>query len=200
MSCNNLAQRVRRALLCAIQQLCSSIIVVITQCIVYIEVDSPLVIDLELIQETNTSNRRIAVSAHVTVQTNTYVRDAIPNTCLIVTAEHIAEVEQNLLVQSPVLVCICLLVLRKNSAAPCTIELSTETKTWCEPLTYCYRETKIVSEPLEWALREIITLFLVTPESRTCNVCLYKPIAPERICCNTILLSSSCYILSHTAH
>src|SRR5574344_2067800 len=98
VSCNHLVDRARCARLSTCQYTCVTIIVVSTYCIVYIKVDSPLVIDLELVQDTNTNYRSIAVSAHVTVNTKTCVRDAIPNTSLVVTTQHIANIEQNLLI------------------------------------------------------------------------------------------------------
>ena len=44
------------------------------------------------------------------------------------------------------------LVLVNYGTTPNARELGTKTETRCEPLTYCYRETRNGAETLEWAV------------------------------------------------
>ena len=46
----------------------------------------------------------------------------------------------------------CVLNVIVYLTAPNTLKLGTKTETWCEPLTYCYRETRNGAETLEWAV------------------------------------------------
>ena len=78
----------------------------------------------------------IAVSAAVTVDTSTYEGNEVPNAVRIITIEHVAEIEENVLVKSPSMVRV--LVLVYYSAAPNARELGTKTETRCEPLTDSY--------------------------------------------------------------
>ena len=57
--------------------------------------------------------------------------------------------------------------------------------------TYSNREAEIVSEALEWALRETIALFLVAPECRTSNVC---PVSYTHL----TLLITTCWVVALT--
>ena len=87
----------------------------------------------ECIEDTCREVHCVAVVVASTVDTSTYERNEVPNACLVVTIDHVAKVEENVLVECPVVVVV--LVLVNYIAAPNARELSAKTKTRCEPLT-----------------------------------------------------------------
>ena len=88
----------------------------------------------ECIEDTCREVHCVAVVVACTADTCTYERNEVPNACLVVTIDHVAKVEENVLVECPVVVVV--LVLVDYCAAPNARELSAKTKTRCEPLTY----------------------------------------------------------------
>ena len=103
----------------------------------------------EGVQDTCAQNSTITlgVLAECVVYTSTQIGDEVPNTSLVVTADHVAQVEQHLLVNSQ----IERSTLHRNLVKvdglesltlPTEVSLGTQTETGSEPLTNSNREAQ----------------------------------------------------------
>ena len=95
------------------------------------EVSSQLLAQTEGIQDTSVYQECVSLSVEVTSNTSTQIGDEVPDTVLVVATEHIAQVEQNVLVNSEILVNITI----ESLTHPNTGSLSTKSETWSKPLT-----------------------------------------------------------------
>ena len=149
---------------------------------------------------TSTEVHRIQVMSHCTADTTTNEWDYIPYTVLVVTTKKITQVEHDMLVQNPISVevalCVSLRVI--NLLTPNTLKFCTQTDTWSEPLTDSQGCAWVRTELFERTSLESLSMLLSGIPSIPICTSLDKPIAPERICCNTILLGRCC-VLSETA-
>ena len=85
-----------------------------------LEVDAYLLAYAEGVQDTNAVVHSVCVVRHRTSYTSTSEGNEIPNTVRIVTTQHVAQVEQHVLVQCPVLVTVAIVVVVGNVFAPDT--------------------------------------------------------------------------------
>jgi pyruvate/oxaloacetate carboxyltransferase len=170
--------------------------IITAEVVTEVEVDSNALRHAEGIQDTSTTYELISVVRAVTSYTNTEVRNEVPNTSGVVTAKKVAQVEQSLLLQIPVLNLVSVSVSGDNTLTVHSIELGAETDTGSEPLTDSYRETKTTTEILQRTLRKAFMLLFVRVECAVSKVSLDEPVAPERISGYTVLQSG--LFLSHT--
>lgn len=120
------------------------------------EVDSHFTAYIELVQDTSAKTHAVSVVAHRARNTGTEEWNKVPNTIRIVTIKHVAQVEQNLLVKSPVLVAyISAQGAWINLLAPDALKFGTETESRSEPLTNGKGNTGIRAETLDGAVREV---------------------------------------------
>ena len=153
--------------------------------------DTYVLVDQEQSLDTCTEVHSIEVVSHGTTHTTTDERDDVNGTSLLVTKDQVAQVEHCMTVQNPILVTNALLTWYTfNSLTPDTLSFQTETETRSKPLTNGDSYAWIRTIALEWALRDSTNTYMLLtgiPSIPVCT-CLYKPIAPKRVCSNTVLL------------
>ena len=156
-------------------------------------INSNFLADVELIKNTCAQAHRVAVNCAIASYACTCKRNKVPNTIRIVAINQIAKIEENLLL------CVPILETLITSFSPNTGNFCTKTDTRSKPLTDSYRSLRIRTEAFQRALRETQAVFCRSIESSPLSTALYKPVAPERVGSNAVLLCNVC-ILSHYCH
>ena len=193
--------------------------VVTTHSVVDVEVQLQAVGQLPSVQQTDRTGELPSVVCAVTNATYTSIRNQVPNAIGVVTSDHVANVQQHLLLQVEVFDTIavalthetilvrsldaealdaCILaILTENTLTPEARQLCTHTDAGSEPLTKCNGETVAATEMLERTLRVVCRLLLVRVESGVSSIRLNEPVVPERICSHAVLQCRSFLLLSH---
>ena len=109
----------------------------------------------ELVQDTEAETHSIAILAHVTTYTTTSERNETPETIGVVATNHVAKVEENVLIGNPIfrsvretmigiaISCYVVTTSTENGTAPDTLYLCTETDSRCKPLTDGDRNARV---------------------------------------------------------
>ena len=104
-------------------------------------VEGEAVRQTELVQQTEAETHSIAVGVHVAANTTTSERDDAPETVGVVTTNHVAQIEEHVLIGNPILCSVRILdavisyTMSQNSTSPDTLYLCTETDSRSKPLT-----------------------------------------------------------------
>ena len=133
---------------------------------------------------------------HIADYAETNIRNAVPNALFIVAAENVGEVEQHVLVNIPIFIRV-VVIAGINLLCPSTLELRTKTNTRRKPFTNGNIETERGAVNAERVL--VAALFLRGVSGIGFNTCTYEPVCPERVGCDTILLSRSNGVLCHSS-
>jgi len=161
--------------------------IITAEVVAEVEVDSNTLRYAEGIQDTSATYELISVVRAVTGNTYTSIRNKVPNTSGVITAKKVAQVEQSLLLQIPILDLVSVSVSGDNTLTVHSVELGAETDTGSKPLTDSYRETETTTEILQRTLRITFMLLFVRVECAVSKVSLDEPVAPERISGYTVL-------------
>ena len=125
----------------------------------------------------------------------TYVRNEVPNALFVITAEHVREVEHNVFVYVHCsikrMACFRIYLFSLDE-----VELSTKTKTWCEPFTYSYGETDSTTFVAEGVIANTVLLRSVVSSTRYTST--YEPISPKWVSSYTVLFGRNFCFLSHS--
>ena len=152
-----------------------------------VEVEEDALRELPSVQQTSASCELVSIVRAVASNTNTEVRNEVPNASVTIATQHVAQVEEHLFLCIPELDVVEVLVLSEPAATIHSSKLRAKTETRGEPLTNCYREAGSAAEILEGTLCEIHVMLFVRIESIPRSIHLDEPVLPERVCCYAIL-------------
>ena len=127
-----------------------------------LEMEAYMLAEAECVQDTCREIHAVIVSSHGTANATTGEWNEIPNTIWVVATKHIAQIEQDVLIQEPITIACVFwaLTIVPYTLTPDTLELRAKSKTRSEPLTNRYCGTWVRTEALKRAGCKVLTVLL----------------------------------------